>query len=111
MSGGVLVVMQVYFDLTTSIGAQLAQHIEMLRLVLLDRIEEGVLNGSPIGICECARERWQLPLPAGNAYSFRGETWIAVAGFVVVTQTEKYVGQSLMRPAAKPLETPCHISR
>jgi hypothetical protein len=54
--GGVVVVVQVHLDLAVAVPAEPLQRIEVMRLVLFFRVEEGVLRGNAVGVAMPCRK-------------------------------------------------------
>ena len=95
--GGIVVVMQVDFDLAKAVGAQAGELVEMFLDVLFLRIEEAVLRRAAIRIAMRAGQRAIVAAPAIHPRTLGGHVDPAPVRLEVVDKTEHHVDRPIDR--------------
>jgi len=93
--------MKMHFNFTKPVPAKLRQSVEMLRVVLLKRIEKGVTWRSTVAVPETSEQARIVPDPAIDTFSSLLWRSSPAAGFEMIGDAqEKVDGSTTPRTAA-----------
>ena len=100
---GVIVVVKVDVDLAEPHAADFHEWVEVLALVFLFRVEEGVNRPAPIGVAKPGAKFGVFVSPTGDTGTFDLITGLPIARLEVVDEAEHQVPRLAIRRLALPV--------